>query len=333
MKTRAQEDQAIIGYLLGAASELEQSQIETRYFREPHFYEEMLALEEEVICDYLNGVMTPGERRQFEQHFLATPRRHRKYESTRKLLAFIADQGPTQAAAVPIEPVKPGVLAFSARWANDFLVPRLGFLWTLASVAVLSLGVWMLSVQVSAFRQKVEQQEARQAATQQNNPKVRHKPTKQRIETNNQRNLLAGVADQLQASLDDPPSLFAGDTTKIAANTIAATLRPSHLRSSAAPQQVTLSTETATLRLHLLLANPAAAQFVGFNVVLKSLNGVEVYKRQNLTPQVIKSDHGLSVDIPASKLVTGRYVVSAFGITTSKESKQTDEYFLGITRQ
>lgn len=332
MKTRAREDQAIIGYLLGTASELEQSQIETRYFREPQFYEEMLALEEEVICDYLNDLLSPAERRQFEQYFLATPRRHRKYESTRKLLAFIADQGTTQAPAPP-EPVRLGLLALSAQWANDFLVPRLGFLWTLASVAVLALGVWMLSVQVSAFRQRVEQQEARQATTQKNTPRTRAKPAKQRPDPSNQRNLLAGVADQLQASLDDPPALLAGGTTSSATNTIAATLRPSHLRSSAATQQITLPADTATLRLHLLLANPAAAQFVGFNVVLKTLNGAEVMRRQNLTPQVAKSDRGLSLDIPANKFATGRYVVSTFGITASKEIKQTDEYFLGITRQ
>ncbi len=331
MKTRAHEDQAIIGYLLGTASELEQSQIETRYFREPHFYEEMLALEEEVICDYLNDQLTPAERRQFEQHFLATPRRQRKYTSIRKLITFIADQGTTQAAE-PLQPIKPGILVFSARWANDFLVPRLGFLWTLAAVAVLTLGVWMLSVQVSAFRQRVEQQEARQAATQKNNPKARAKSAKQRIETNNQRTLLAGVADQLQASLDDPPALLTGGTTKSAVSTIAATLRPSHLRSAATTQQVSLPAEAATLRLHLLLGNPTAMQFIGFNVVLKTLDGAEVMRRQNLTLQVSKSDRGLSLDLPANKLGTGSYVVIASGITANQAIKQVDEYFLGIKR-
>lgn len=331
MKTRAREDQAIIGYLLGTASELEQSQIETRYFREPHFYEEMLALEEEVIGDYLNDQLTPAERRQFEQHFLATPRRQRKYKSIRKLITFIADQGTNQAAEPP-QPIKPGILFFSVRWANDFLVPRLGFLWTLASVAVLTLGVWMLSVQVAAFRQQVEQQEARQAATQKANPKARTKPAKQRIESNNQRNLLAGVADQLQASLDDPPALLAGGTTKSTVSTVAATLRPSHLRASAATQQISLPAEAATLRLHLLLRNPGAVQFIGFNVVLKTLDGVEVLGRQNLTPQVTKSGRGLSIDIPANKLGKGSYVVITSGITAKQESKQADEYFLGIHR-
>lgn len=321
-----------MGYLLGTASELEQSQIENRYFREPNFYEEMLALEEELICDYLNNELTRAECRQFEQHFLATPRRHRKYESTRKLLAFIADQGQTQ-APVPAEPVKLGLLAFSVRWANDFLVPRLGFLWTLASVAVLTLGVWMLSIQVSAFRQQVEQQEARQAATQKNSPKTRVKTNKQRPETNSQRNSLAGMADQLQASLDDPPVILAGGSSSVIASTIAATLKPSPLRASEAPQQVTVPAAASTLRLNLLLGNTARAQFVSYNVVLKTLNGIEIIRRQNLSPQVTKSDKSLGIDIPVNKLGTGRYIAITSGITANNEVKHTEEYFLYINRQ
>jgi hypothetical protein len=321
-----------MGYLLGTASELEQSQIETRYFREPHFYEEMLALEEELICDYLNAVLAPAERRQFEQHFLATPRRLRKYESTRKLLAFIADQGPSQTTA-PIEPTKLGVLAFSVRWANDFLVPRLGFFWTLTSVSVLIIGVWMLSVQVSAYRQQVEQQEARQASTQKPNTKTRSKTIKQRVESNPQRNPLAGVADQLQASLDAPPEMLTGGTTKIATRTIVATLRPSSLRASGTVQQITLPAETSTLQLHFHLGDSARTRFISFNVVLKTLNRIEVIRRQNLSSQISKSDKSLYLEVPASKLETGRYVASIFGVTANGESKPTDEYFLYIKRE
>lgn len=321
-----------MGYLLGTASELEQSQIETRYFREPHFYEEMLALEEELICDYLNDELTSAERRQFEQHFLATPRRQRKYESTRKLLAFIADQGPAQ-TATPTEPAKLGLLALSVRWANDFLVPRLGFLWTLTSVAVLTLGVWMLSVQVSAYRRQVEQQEARQAASQKPNTKARPKTIKQRVESNTQRNPLADVADQLQASLDAPPEILTGGTTKITASTIAATIRPSTLRASDALQQVILPAEASTLQLHFLLGDSARAKFVSFNVMLKTVNRIEVLRRQNLSPQISKSDKSLGVEVPVNKLGTGRYIASIFGVTANKEIKLADEYLLYIKRE
>ncbi|MBI1759798.1 MAG: hypothetical protein HYR56_00035 [Acidobacteria bacterium] len=332
MKTRAREDQAIIGYLLGTASELEQSQIETRYFREPHFYEEMLALEEEVICDYLNDVLAPAERRQFEHHFLTTPRRRRKYESTRKLLTFIADQGTTQTTTAS-KPVKPGLLALSARRANDFLLPRLGFLWTLTSLAVLSFGVWMLSNQVSAYRSQVAQEEARQATTQKLPSKLHPKTDKQRPEANKQRNPLAEVADQLQASLDDPPALLSGGTTKAVVSTVVATLRPAHLRAANNAQPVALPAEAATVHLHLQLGDPAPTQFIRFNVVLRTLNGIEILRRQNLTPQVIKSDKSLGVDLPAAKLPVGRYIVIVSGITAKMEIKPVEEYFMSINRE
>ena len=109
MKTRVREEQLLMSYLLGAATELEQSQIETRYFRDQRFYEELLALEEELICDYLSGVLSPHEWRQFERHFLKSARRRQRCEELKKLLTCVArrPQVPTDAPARKPRVAKP----------------------------------------------------------------------------------------------------------------------------------------------------------------------------------------------------------------------------------
>lgn len=331
VKMRAREDQFIIGYLLGTASEWEQSQIETRYFREPHFYEAILAHEEELVCDYINNLLTPSERQQFEKHFLTTPRRQRKLESTFKLMTFIADQGMNRILLVP-EPAKLGFIAISVRWANNFVMPRLNFLWTLASISILAFGVWMLSVQVFGYRQKIEQQEARQANSKKPNAKLLPRTEKKQLEANRHSNLLIGVADQLQASLDDPPALLAIKTIKDEANTFDITLAPSRLRSEVSSKFVNISVNTQTLRLHLKLNLATPVHFSSFNAVVKTLDGQEIIRRQNLGSHIEKSNKSLIFQLPANRLDTGKYIVLLTGIKAGKEIKPAVEFFFSIKR-
>lgn len=90
MKHRPGEERLLTSYLLGEASELERTLLETNYFHDPQFYELLLAVEEELISDYLNGRLSAHEWRQFEQHFLKSARRRQRCETVSKLLACVA---------------------------------------------------------------------------------------------------------------------------------------------------------------------------------------------------------------------------------------------------
>ena len=104
MKHRPGEERLLTSYLLGEASELEQNLLETNYFRDPRFYELLLAMEEELICDYLNGFLSPHEWRQFEQHFLKSARRRQKCDEMKRLLTNVARQPQAQSAAPAHKP-------------------------------------------------------------------------------------------------------------------------------------------------------------------------------------------------------------------------------------
>jgi len=114
MKHRPGEERLLTSYLLGEASELEQTLLETNYFQDPHFYELLLAVEEELICDYLNGFLSPHDWKQFEQHFLKSARRRQKYEAMRKLLLCAAHH-PQLSAAEPARKPKTAKTASRTR--------------------------------------------------------------------------------------------------------------------------------------------------------------------------------------------------------------------------
>jgi anti-sigma-K factor RskA len=90
VKQTEKDDNLLARYLLGLTSSEDQAEVEGRYFRDADFHRLVLAVEQELICDYVRGHLPPAARARFESHYLATPARRRKYEQTRTLLAGLA---------------------------------------------------------------------------------------------------------------------------------------------------------------------------------------------------------------------------------------------------
>jgi hypothetical protein len=335
VKTRVREEQLLMSYLLGAASELEQSQIETRYFRDQRFYEELLAREEELICDYVSGALTPEEGRLFERNFLSSDRRRRKYKSIKKLMTFFADQSATGdwQTVTTSQPAPPGLWANCTRWLNDFFRPRLSFVWSTAVVTVLSLTALWLSVVVTELREDVKAGEAQQANSQKKTTRHKAKAERQSAKQRSESKSLTEMADQLQASLDEAPALVSPTKSTPALSLLSVTLRPSRVRGSGEAKKISIPANAGTLRLQLLLSSTEHSTYPSYTAVLKTIEGQEVARRQGISPQVAQSDKSLTLEVPASRLSDGYYAVLLTGITVSKELKPAEEFFIQIVRE
>src|ERR1035441_6404894 len=58
-------------YLLGEATEQEQSRLEEQFFTDDPCHQQLLALEDELRYDYAQGGLTPHQRKLFEARYLA----------------------------------------------------------------------------------------------------------------------------------------------------------------------------------------------------------------------------------------------------------------------
>jgi anti-sigma factor RsiW len=68
----------LVRYLLGEMSQDEQSRVEESYFADDQLFEELIAVESELIIGYAQGRFSSERRKQLESHFLCSPaRRHR----------------------------------------------------------------------------------------------------------------------------------------------------------------------------------------------------------------------------------------------------------------
>lgn len=85
------KEKLIVKYLLGQLSDAKMVKIEEKYVTDKNFFEQLLAIEDDLIDDYVRGRLTRRQRRQFETYFLSTPERRDKLEFAFSLLNLIPE--------------------------------------------------------------------------------------------------------------------------------------------------------------------------------------------------------------------------------------------------
>jgi hypothetical protein len=285
-----------------------------------------------LICDYLSGALTPEESSLFEKNFLKSARRRRKYESTRKLMTFIADQSGWQPTATA-QPIKPKLWAACARRLHNLFTPKLSFVWSTVAVAALSLTAVWLTMLVTELREEVKAGEAQQASSQKKAAKPKVRGERQSAKQRNELKSLAEVADQLQASMDGTPGSISSAQSSPALSLLSVTLRPSHVRGNGETKKIVVPANAGTLRLQLFLSGAEHSTYPSYTAVLKTIEGQEVVRRQGMRTQVIQSGKSLVLEVPVNKLQDGYYAVLLTGITANKELKPADEFFIQIIRE
>jgi DNA-directed RNA polymerase specialized sigma24 family protein len=82
----------LMRYLLGAASNEECAAVEEQCFADNEGIDLLLRAEDELIDDYVTGVLSMSDRRMFESHFLCTKKRRQRVEMVESLVVVLADR-------------------------------------------------------------------------------------------------------------------------------------------------------------------------------------------------------------------------------------------------
>ena len=124
MKQDLKQDENLKRYLLKDLSDENQiNLIEQRLLFDNDFLEEIELAEDELIDEYLSGVLSQLEQSQFEKHFLCSTERQHKFKFARALKKYVQETAPP----VKVPPLKKG-LSISASlsqvlgWQNPLAV-------------------------------------------------------------------------------------------------------------------------------------------------------------------------------------------------------------------
>lgn len=298
----------MIQYLLGELSEAERDQLEDRLFSEETYVSQLQMIEEQLIDDYVYGVLPARQRTQFETQYLISARRQQKLRLAQELKQAL-ETVPNQQATSASEGFWTNAKALwqSSAW-------RFGM--ATAVLTLLIIGGWW------AIR-------SRSAPTTNSVPS-----TTVAVQTSQTAQAAGGILAQptpaVTPTQSKPP--VAVPTRAAQAVTVLSVLSPGLLRDSndgADANLVRLSPGTTGITLQLRIQpNPS---YVAYRVTIETIEGKRLLTRDHLRPRAAQSF--LRVRLPAHALPVNDYVLFLSGKTSQGEDVEIDDYVFRVRNQ
>ena len=296
-------------YLLGALAEAEQLALEAKYFSDSETFEQIWALENELVDEYVRGSLPTDERVLFEHHYLATPKHQQRVASARQLLqaadaSIVEDRVEDQIVndAPPTASLWTNLLAF-------FQTPQFA-LGGAVALLLLVFGSWWFW--------RTAQNEASQMAQTSSSPVLSApSPT------------VTTPRPTVSPSETPSPTAQPSASARTAAPTMLAfTLLGAVVRDADKIQNLNIPTDTQQVQLKMNLTDE---EYPRYQIKLRTVAGKELLTHANLRPAANKKS--VVVSIPGDKLPQGDYFLALSGVSEANETEELITYFFRVTRK
>jgi hypothetical protein len=325
-RTHIQED-LIKRYLLGELSGAEQDALEDEYFGDESKYDLFCKAEDELLDAAARGSLSEADRERFERSYLTNPRR--RHVMFARALAQVVDENlaarqaaPQTAAGKRIEGPDTGL-----SWLSQFArLPRgLRFALSITAALLIGLGGTWLVIETSRLRARLAEAlregEAQRRSAQSQARRI--------DDLEAQYKQLAEERVRLQAQLQAAKEK-ASPTPR--ATPVFFALSLGAFRDSGGQESreliVPRGAEEARLRISL-----PAHEFPGYQVMLLTVDGREVFARKDLRPRATGNGEAVFVSIPAHKFVNGDNVISLSGISAAGEVEALGKTIVKVRRR
>lgn len=311
-----QADQTITRYLLGEVSEAEQSALEERYFNDRHFFDQVVAAENELVDRYARGLLSPETRDRFERYYLSHPKR-------RERARFAA------ALAVKVDQINRGTPVPSlgaGSWWDRLLTliggPKLAWAFSI-TLLLLTVGlVWFL-VESRRLHQELAKTESESVTQGQ-----RGRELEEQVANERQR------SQQLTAELDrlraQRPTGQPSPNPQ--ANFVSLVLAVGGVRGAdtGPPASLLIPVGTNEVRIQLRLKD---SDYLSYQAVLQPAGGRPIFSRQSLRPRANDSGASVVFVIPANKFATGDYILTLKGVTQSGDLEDINKSLFRVEKK
>ncbi len=306
MKNSAQEN-LMLRYLLGDLPEEQQFALEQEYFAEQEKFEQVWALESELIDNYVRGNLPNKERALFERNYLASSKHQARVAVARNLVQA-ADE------TIVVEP-EPAPLKPNPSWWSNFLaslqLTQLAWGGVAALAVLLALGGWWYLRNVSTSTEQIARQDA--PASPVPAPSV-EAPTP------------LPIAPETPKTELPTPTSQPSQPARPAVPAVLAFALGGALRNAGEIHRLSIPLGTKQVRMRINLEDKEHQRY---QIRLRTIGGAEVLTQQALPPV----GQAVFITIPTSKLPNGDYSLTLSGINSTGEAEEITKYFLRVTQK
>jgi hypothetical protein len=292
----------MLEYLLGELPQEEVTRVEEMMLASEEYFERLTSVEHELVDSYVRNELQGKERRQFEKAYLNTQRRRDRVKLSRALLLAAG-------------PSRPGVPLF--RRTSALLIPLqpLRYLPAVAAVLLVSSVIW-LAMETSGLRRQIADMQGRFGS-----PHSREQRALSQLaeELARERELRGRLEQRVNESLhvSRPIASFL--------------LLPGMVRGDEPGTRLLIPPDASAVRLQLAFVS--GEEYRAYVVALVSPGGEEVWSEEIPKAQRLASGTVVVVQLPASLLATGDYVVRLSGVTNAAKIEALESYPFSIRKR
>jgi hypothetical protein len=336
MKTAIDDTSILTRYLLGELPEEEKQQVEQRFLCDGDYYEQLLAVEDELRYDCAEGRLTAEQRAHFQANFLATADDMAKMEFATSLISELGVSRQNRVkdgARFQIAPGEITAKSIGLRTRGRFVRPALA-----AAAVILATGCALILIQSMRLRRELERsrqelatERLRQAAPGADQAQIEsltrsleeERTRRLQLQQDLERNQSATDKTRVDKTPQEPPQVASF------------LLLPGLTREAGAElKRIELQTGDHLLRLQLKLREPGS--YTTFQVRLKTPEGRLVWSRVALRPVATGSGPVVAVTLPVSSLLPGDYDIELSGLTQGSPAEgpeSVDDYYFTIVKR
>jgi hypothetical protein len=303
----------MVRYLLGEMSEQEKERVEEQFFLDSNYLEELQALEEELIRDYLAGQLSDRERKGMEVVYLDSPELVRRVEFSRSLMNSLSRLRSERREEQTT--LRQSLLAL---WLQRPLLKA-----SLATLCVIMfVAVPALLFQTIRLSGALNQSQSARAALEEKNRELERQLDEQRLRADQVREQIERERDLLEdelARLDQSQSIIA--SLSMSGNSVR----------SAEPEKLVIQSTTIRVRFELSIGNEI--DYPRYAVRLKTAGGD--YIPLQTSPRIKRTASGsvAIVSLAADLFTTGSYTLQLSGVSASGVEEYIDDYSFDVVKR
>lgn len=325
-------DQTIIRYLLNELSADDQARFEETYFSDGSLFEQVRALEEEMIEEYAKGGLPRRERRLFERHYLASEERRARIDAARQLVEMCSLKAPARTAAE--DRIRSNV--FSTRSHLGLLVnPRLTPVFGVSMALLLLLGA-VLTIELLRLRGRLAAVSEEHAAIGRQAEESERRLVLEREQLTEERKRSVELRESLE-NLTSQLDLLKHERARSQSpeNQIVFLALTPGVRSLNKPDRAVISARTNSVALRVELEAQEAANLRSYRAIVKTVDGDrEIWMQEGIKPQRRKSARYVVVRVPAYsfKAAGARDFTLTLGARTDggKDYDEIESYYFQV---
>jgi hypothetical protein len=304
-------DETLKQYLLGEISDDEGDRIEQRYLADKDFFDQLLAVEDDLMDEYVGTELSPEDRQRFEQKLLATPKQREKLQQAQNFQESMRSHKSHRTRAKETESAK------TSSWFSIFGY-RIPAMAGALALLLLTLGIAWLLVRERQLNAALQRLQWERATMQQREQELQSK-----LEDKERQN--SELIEQLQNVPPTEPS----KQSPLTPTTATFVLTFTSTRGGGEASSFTLKRDIEMVQLEAPLAN---AEYNSYRAELQSADGTSLLKIPKL--KVRKTAQGNAVLLRISSgLLKGRdYVLKISGVDTNGQLEDAGFYSFRIVR-